>query len=340
MEKAKINLEAVVWTHDGMWTPDTAYNGSTEEAHVWPPRLRPEDIYSMKVAPKASRCGLVPDFCRAVAAEAKWVPMSEFPSLTAEAELSVLSGSVCPLCNSADGGHHWVTYRGEDTAVQIQQRVRCPCGWVLKFRQRWANAMKAHSRFADVRLSTVSPESTLAVSMERQAEILDRVKSAPGHSYFFAGRSNTGKTHLSFALYRRALENWCKRSWASHDSTQAVWRMSAAQMLDEHVAASHRRDGDGAAEPSITLRKIQLATRCGFRPALFIDELDKIAPTEFKLGKLIELLDGVYNAEGQIVATSNKGAEYLMDKWGEDEASTVLRRIGGGRDAHAIMFSE
>jgi hypothetical protein len=54
--------------------------------------------------------------------------------------------------------------------------------------------------------------------------------------------------------------------------------------------------------------------------------------------KLCQIVDAVYEAQGQVVATSNKNVESLAAKWGNDEAGTVLRRIGAGSNAHTVLF--
>jgi predicted ATPase len=83
---------------------------------------------------------------------------------------------------------------------------------------------------------------------------------------------------------------------------------------------------------------IHSAIKQGYRPCLFLDEIDKISPSEFKMNRLMQLVDAVYEAEGQLVATSNKTLTELISKWGENEAGTVLRRIGAGDGAKAIHF--
>jgi hypothetical protein len=55
---------------------------------------------------------------------------------------------------------------------------------------------------------------------------------------------------------------------------------------------------------------------------------------------LCGLINQVYEAMGQLVANCNKSAAELAATWGSDEATTVLRRIGGGEGAHTILFEE
>ena len=83
---------------------------------------------------------------------------------------------------------------------------------------------------------------------------------------------------------------------------------------------------------------IRLAVEAGLRPCLFLDEIDKVAVTPFKLNRLAELIDAVWVAKGQIVATSNADLAQLRERWGLDMADTIVRRIGRGEDAHSILF--
>lgn len=87
------------------------------------------------------------------------------------------------------------------------------------------------------------------------------------------------------------------------------------------------------------MEKIQAVVAKGYRPCLFLDEIDKAVPTDFKLGELIKIVDAIWVAEGQIVATGNMSVEALSAKWGSDEAGTILRRIGAGPGAHRVRFA-
>jgi hypothetical protein len=144
------------------------------------------------------------------------------------------------------------------------------------------------------------------------------------------------------ALYKFMLMQGCFDMWrlgsASHP---AVWRIRASELLDEHIAWDTRdlsNENRRINLPTVTVRKIQRAKEAGYRPCLFLDEIEKITTKEYKVDKLCEIINAVYDAEGQVVATSNKSVEKIAEKWGDDEAITVIRRIGAGRDAHSVLF--
>jgi DNA replication protein DnaC len=74
-------------------------------------------------------------------------------------------------------------------------------------------------------------------------------------------------------------------------------------------------------------------------PRLYLDEIDKFVLTDFKVKKLMQLVDAIYAAEGQVVATSNSSLQELARAWGMKEAVTVIRRIGIGEKSHTVVFT-
>lgn len=157
------------------------------------------------------------------------------------------------------------------------------------------------------------------------------------------GPPNTGKTYLMTSLYQRALLEATYRQVEKNDFRDSVWRVNATELMNQTVAWSLEQGKefkDWKKNPVVTPQKIALAIKDGYRPRLFLDELDKVAATDFKLSGICDLVDLIYAAEGQIVATMNKSSEELAVKWGSDEAGTIVRRIGGGARAHTILFKD
>jgi hypothetical protein len=188
----------------------------------------------------------------------------------------------------------------------------------------------------------VKPCGDIKLSLARQAAILKTINEDTERSYFLFGPPDTGKTYILTALYRYALSRAAKRRYDLDVPVDSVWRISASVLLDEHVAWEFRHGKpEGSVKcPYMLTSMIHSAVGHGFRPCLFLDEIDKIVPTEFKLKRLMQIVDAVYEAEGQVVATSNETVAALIVKWGENEAGTLLRRIGSGNRAKAIHFVE
>jgi hypothetical protein len=140
------------------------------------------------------------------------------------------------------------------------------------------------------------------------------------------------------ALYQNAVLGSVIEQRKANAMTQAVWWASTSVLLNEHVAKETEKEKGHAPEPYVTERKIRNAVKYGgWRPRLFLDEIDKIAVSDFKIRRLGELVNAVYAAGGQVVATMNKSPDALAMKWkDEDEAGTILRRIGsdGGHTIH------
>ena len=197
------------------------------------------------------------------------------------------------------------------------------------------------ARYRRVDLSALAPSPSALLNMDRQGTIISAIKARPDDSYLFVGAPGTGKTHLMLALYRRALAESVDQQIEREDLCQSVWRVNASALLAQHSAWAVERNRDEPNEalmPSVTVEVIAAAVKKGYRPCLFLDELDKVAPTVAKLSSLCSLVDAVYVEGGQVVATSNKSSEYLAGKWGSDEAGTILRRIGAD-GGHIVNFT-
>jgi len=86
------------------------------------------------------------------------------------------------------------------------------------------------------------------------------------------------------------------------NAVPCLWRMTAADMLSETQAYEVGRRED---LPSITVDKIRRARDRGYKPRLFLEEIDKVKGTEFRLNVLSSLINAVYEQEGQLVVNTN-----------------------------------
>ena len=200
--------------------------------------------------------------------------------------------------------------------------------------------MSHRKRFRDVRLSTLSPSPESWLPVARQQEIIDLLRKSPSDSYLFQGDAGTGKSHYLTALHRQAVATSVQRRWAAGIHERSVWRATTAELLDEHEAWARRGEDDDVKPPSITVGRIRVASAAGLRPCLFLDEIDKIAATDHKTRTLFGLLEAVYEAEGQVVATSNASFDELVAAWSKfgDRAVAALRRVGADTGAHTVTF--
>lgn len=316
------------------WTKETIYN-DPETRLTLPPRFDDSDLDRFRLGYYHR---FTPEFVEELKRETTWVPIEDC-SLSLPEAVGVAIGerkTVCPLCK---GNLEVIRlHRGMVTGLEVRRTLRCICPKYIAFARAWKDVP---SRFRSVTLSELEATNRQGISLERQAEIIALMQAHPADSYFLFGEAGTGKTHFATALYHDAVWRAVEAQYRRGDVYTSVWRVTASVLLNQHVEWERGNKDDETSlvsRPTITEQLIQSAARNGYRPCLFIDEIDKFVPSEFKLSRLGEIIDAVYAAEGQIVATSNKSIDTLMAKWGTDEALTILRRIGAGPNAQEIEF--
>lgn len=204
------------------------------------------------------------------------------------------------------------------------------------------------SRFRFVDLKTLMPSDKSRLPPKRQEEILAKLRANPTESYAFFGPAGTGKTTYSVALYRDAMRGFCKLLGGREHYLQLdyrcrydipVWHVSAKTLLDDFVREScgetENAKPDGKRiHPVVNRAKIRQAVDRGFRPCLFLEEIDKVKYTEFKANALFDLVDGIYESAGQLVFDTNLTPAGLAAKFGTDVdaevVSALFRRIAAG----------
>jgi hypothetical protein len=167
-------------------------------------------------------------------------------------------------------------------------------------------------------LSTLQPSEKSMLSQATQLELIKELRANPDASYAFFGPAGTSKTTYALALYKQVLFQIRKGKFLgtapdSWDPDSYCWRITAKQLLEQHhdYATNRSRtneNGDfiaGAKKPLVTRDKIDRAVEKGWRPRLFLEELDKVKSTQFRLDTLFEIVDGLYEQKGQLVINSN-----------------------------------
>lgn len=286
-----------------------------------------------------------PEYVARLVSETRWTltPDSRPALEAAVMERIGLREVDCPLCagelTSVDA------YTGADTGIAVVVRVPCKCRTWRAFYPQWT---KVPRRYRDVRLATLAPiqRAPMTLSVSRQRAIIDHVKAHPNDSFLLWGESGTGKTHISYALHRRALVEWSK------DTQETVYapvlRSQVTALLDQNLARITGRHSADEARPvqDITVEKIkriaaQKINGKNMRPVVIFDEIDKLGNvTEHKTNLLLSLINAVYEHEGQIIATSNYSPAWMMEHWGKELAGPILNRCGGDVGTHTIHFAE
>jgi hypothetical protein len=284
-------------------------------------------MYDQSFGPVTGLKRITPEFRAALKKETYWEQLQNRPTLDKEQSKAVgLGVLICPLCE----GHREILlmHRGEVTGIEMQRRVECVCRGVRWF---WTDFKYVDSRFRDADLDTLEPTDKVSTPFERQTEIHQMLRSHPDASVLFTGPSGGGKTHLMAALYRHAVMQSTMEQMAANDLCQAVFWTSTSVMLNQHVAWEVVSNKEETIDPRyVTEAKIQRAASHGWRPKLYLDELDKFAVTPFKPGRLYEIVNAVYKCGGQVCATMNKSSDdFALMLKDRDLADSITRRIGG-----------
>jgi len=203
-----------------------------------------------------------------------------------------------------------------DTKLDDQNR-NCLCVFFRKFYQQFNATVPLHYR--DIRLKDLRPSSVSYMPKEKQAALIQKIKQQPDESWAFFGPIGWSKTTYEVALYRHALQKVLKETWQS-SVPQSVWRVSAKQLMDEYhmwVTNRERVDDKGNANPApvptVTREKIVKAAQAGFVPRLFLAEIDKFKMSKFKNDSMFEVIDAIYENDGQLVLGSNMTMDELND---------------------------
>jgi hypothetical protein len=245
----------------------------------------------------------------------------------------------CPVCEG--WGSTPLLYRSLGSRMLIRIRKgQCPCATFKTLWRELGNPANLPKLFQGITLAGLQPSDLSVLPAERQQKIISYLQAKPDDSYFLFGPPGTGKTHMISGLYRHGVEQWAPQATKQFDGVQACWRIKTATLLDQCVTWATRSGDDGAPTkyPAVTIERIQSALAKGYRPRLYLDEIDKFPFSDYKIGILGGVVDCIWENGGQVCATSNLGIDELTAKWGKSDAGTILRRIGAGPSAHTIQF--
>lgn len=286
-----------------------------------------------------------PGFIARLLAETRWVPNSELPKIApGQSRVIGLDRQPCPLCRGIERTS--VRYTGGDTGIVVTASSQCECRRWRLFYPAWA---KVPARYQSVSWAGLAPveRPEMPLSLARQQTIIDGVKAHANDSFLFWGAAGSGKTHISYALHRQALESWSKQ--ATEDERPKfnpcpVLRAQVTILLDQLHALktfNRKRDDEARPDPPITDAKIKQIAEAKGRPILILDEIDKLGNvTEFKTTTILALLERVYESNGRLICTSNRSPEWMEKAWGKELAEPILRRCGNAEDAHTVEFNE
>jgi len=123
------------------------------------------------------------------------------------------------------------------------------------------------------------------------------------------------------ALYSQAV--WCATKRSTGCDFPVV-RVTTATLLEQILAKVFDKE---APLPVVSPRAIKYMVEHGERPCLFLDEIDKFNPTQSRLDHLLEIVNCVYDSNGQL---SQRVIQILkrFRPCGKYHGDALLRRIG------------
>jgi hypothetical protein len=278
-----------------------------------------------------------PKFLAVADSEKQWVEQSHRRLFTKQefTRFADEPDHECPMCGNSR--QQLIPVKGATTGIYVLKPAWCNCAFVGLFWRHWR---KVPLRYRDVRLASTQPSTLVNMPLPKQAAIQKIIKENWEKSMLLEGAAKTGKTHLMMGLYRAALEGRIP-NYVNYKpgAVFGVWRVNTSVWLEELVRDSMAGRDEDLPIPELTERKVTQTAQAGFKPKLFLEEIDKFKPSEFKLIRLFEIVNSVYEAGGQVVATSNTPAAQLATEWGARYGETTLRRIGDGPDGMMVLFS-
>jgi DNA replication protein DnaC len=273
----------------------------------------------------------IPDW-RLAETESDWVRTEARPAIK-DVELCkaiALNNEVCPLCH--DIKQLTLKHNGSTTGLTEWPRmVRCSCYFYRSY-YRYMDVLP--TRYQNVKLDELRPSKKSFYPLESQAKLYDELRANPQRSLLLLGPAATGKTHISSALYEYFARQKAQHVMKGGSNQQSLWRITAAALMDQCQSYATQResvDENGVVrrgtEPDITVNKVRAAKKANLTPCLFLEEMDKIKNTDFRLKELFQVINSIYEYQGVLVINTNFTQGHLMAFFGEHWPDTYVRRI-------------
>ena len=234
----------------------------------------------------------------------------------------------CPICGEREDYGRSIRWKLSNEKGETRYDYKpCVCGKLKYLWQERVRAIPPHDR--DLTLGGLAPSEKSQLPIEVQKEVIAELKANPSGSYAFIGPAGTSKTSFCVALYVQALYTHIWNNWPVL-ICDCIWRVSAKTLLDDFVAeATSKEEKNGKRiVPAVNRAKIAKASDAGFKPRLFLEEIDKVRYTEFKINALFEVLDAIYEYNGQLVLNTNLPIPKFSALFGDEAGPAIVRRIG------------
>jgi hypothetical protein len=236
----------------------------------------------------------------------------------------------CKVCNGACEIRERDTVREEgfrrtgNPQGELYRLVPCPNCWTYvrrmkDFSQTFFQAVPP--RYQGCIWSQLQPSLKSIVALERQAELMHQFRSDPDMSVAMFGPPGTSKTTWLTAMYAQAI--W--RSTAFKLGMHPAHRYTVKAMLDGFTQWQlHGSDPESdAMPPRVSRERIEKITKQGGKVHVFLEEIDKVKPTDARIANLFEVVDALYENMGQLVFNSNLTPSEFAGQFGNEFARRI-----------------
>jgi hypothetical protein len=279
-----------------------------------------------------------PEFLAAFDTETEWIATTEAPAIPSDERPKFADPAhICSLCG--DRRSMGFVVRGAVSGIELRTVRQCECQQARLF---WFHWREVPQRYREVRLSTLTPTELIRMPLKKQAAFIEFIKGSVERSMILQGAAKTGKTHILMAMFRRACGDRVTECFLKRDAwngTFGVWRVNTSVWLEEVIKWNSPDRDDDAEPPELSTKRIASVVKAGLVPRVFLEEIDKFKASEYKLIRLFEIVNAIYEAGGQLVATSNTPVAELAAAWGGRYGETILRRIGDEPDGLTLNFA-
>lgn len=252
-----------------------------------------------------------------------------------------LSQMPCPDCS----GRRLVerNFIGDTTGILTSMPDACKCLMYLGFYPKYMNPANVPTDYRNINIHNLEDYAANFRTFNDPGapkafkDLLAQVRKNPYSCFLLVGPAGTGKTTLMTAMYQRALQAWSYMSYARRNPTEAVWKVDGPALSKQfrEWEMRNREDRDSEASvppPEVTATKILAAVRAGFTPCVFLDEIDKIKlDSDFQAKSFHDIITVAQANGGMVCASSNLGAQKLMEALGTQVGPAVVRRLCGSR---------
>lgn len=171
--------------------------------------------------------------------------------------------------------------------------------------------------------SQLQPSEKSVLPLEAQKKHMDYLRRHSDESVALFGHAGTGKSTWMAAMYAQMV--WWETTQPLHETGSLVYRMDCKILLDQFTQYA-MRGGDfdnPAPAPRLRRERIDEIGRKGRTLRLFLEEIDKVKPTDARMANLYEVVNAVYENKGQLVLTSNLTPDQFQQQFGD----VFFRRI-------------